>query len=142
MAMMTDQARTTDRERLTSGPALFSAPIQWCIRLAAITVIVFAGLIAWQTDDPPHRAEIDSGAELRIDINQAGDQEFALMPGIGPVLARRIVEDRRLNGRFASLDDLTRVRGIGEKTVAAMKPFCNTHGGTNANDMDVLIAER
>lgn len=40
-----------------------------------------------------------------------------MLPGIGPVLARRIVEDRALHGEFASIDDLDRVRGIGPRTI-------------------------
>ena len=45
------------------------------------------------------------------------------MPGIGEVLAHRIVEDRALNGPFLELDDLRRVRGIGPVTLEKMKPF-------------------
>jgi competence protein ComEA len=45
------------------------------------------------------------------------------MPDIGPELARRIVADRQERGPFRDLDDLRRVRGIGPRTLEAMKPY-------------------
>ena len=48
-----------------------------------------------------------------VDINRAGEEELRALPGIGGVLAARIVEARERDGPFASLDDLRRVRGFG-----------------------------
>jgi competence protein ComEA len=42
------------------------------------------------------------------------------LPGIGPVIAARIVEDRAANGHFGSAQDLLRVSGIGEKKLAGI----------------------
>lgn len=61
--------------------------------------------------------------DYRIDVNRAGWVEWAQLPGIGEVLARRIVEDRRQNGPFVSIDDLKRVKGIGPKTVERIRPW-------------------
>ncbi|MFT5423608.1 MAG: competence protein ComEA [Phycisphaerales bacterium] len=58
-----------------------------------------------------------------IGINSAGLAELQLLPGIGPVLAGRIVDDRAANGRFGSLNDLQRVKGIGLKTAAKLAPL-------------------
>lgn len=52
-----------------------------------------------------------------IDINQASVEALTQLPGIGAVKAQAIIEDRDANGPFASVDDLTRVKGIGEGTV-------------------------
>jgi len=57
-----------------------------------------------------------------IDINAATEAELSALPRIGPALARRIVEDRAVSGRFASIDDLDRVPGIGPRTVEAIRP--------------------
>jgi len=46
-----------------------------------------------------------------------------LLPGIGEMLARRIVESRREHGLFVDHEDLLRVKGIGPKTLQAMRPF-------------------
>ena len=48
-----------------------------------------------------------------VDINRASEDELRALPGIGAVLASRIVEARERDGPFASLDDLRRVRGLG-----------------------------
>lgn len=56
-------------------------------------------------------------AGLLIDVNTASAAELELLPGIGPAMAARIIEDRQANGLFASLDDLDRVRGIGPRTI-------------------------
>jgi competence ComEA-like helix-hairpin-helix protein len=48
-----------------------------------------------------------------VDINHASEDELRALPGIGSVLATRIVEARERDGPFASLDDLRRVRGLG-----------------------------
>jgi competence protein ComEA len=49
-----------------------------------------------------------------LDLNSATAAELDGLPGIGPVLAQRIVDWRTENGRFASVDQLREVTGIGE----------------------------
>lgn len=51
----------------------------------------------------------------RIDVNDATFEQLKTLPGIGPEMARRIVEFRETNGSFSSVDDLGKVRGIGDK---------------------------
>ena len=60
---------------------------------------------------------------FRLDLNTANWVELSQLEGIGPKLARRIIADREQNGRFARVDDLRRVRGIGPRTVARLKPW-------------------
>jgi competence protein ComEA len=62
-------------------------------------------------------------ANYTVDINSADWPEFEPLPGVGERLARRIVESRETDGPFASVDDLDRVSGIGEKTVERLRPF-------------------
>ncbi len=59
----------------------------------------------------------------KVDINRATRDELEALPGIGPVLAGRILEYRERHGPFRSLDDLLKVKGIGPKTVARIAPF-------------------
>ena len=56
-----------------------------------------------------------------VDINAAGVEELMSVPGIGEVIAQRIVEFREKNGAFASVDDLIKVQGIGEKSLARIR---------------------
>ncbi len=70
--------------------------------------------------DSLHRVRAE---ELKrpINVNAATAMELERLPGIGPVLAARIIEEREENGLFSSADDLERVSGIGPKKVAAMR---------------------
>lgn len=58
-----------------------------------------------------------------IDPNTATSAELQSIPGIGPVLAERIIADRQQNGRFQTVDDLVRVKGIGAKTLDKIKDY-------------------
>ena len=60
--------------------------------------------------------------QYKIDVNRAPWIEWTLLEGIGETLARRIVDDRDRNGPFRSVDDLSRVKGIGPKTLARIRP--------------------
>jgi len=52
-----------------------------------------------------------------VNINSADVQTLAALKGIGPAKSAAIVADRDANGPFKSVEDLLRVKGIGEKTV-------------------------
>jgi len=52
-----------------------------------------------------------------VDLNAANLEQLDTLPGIGPVLAQRIVDWRTANGGFSSVDQLREVSGIGEPTV-------------------------
>jgi len=56
-----------------------------------------------------------------IDLNAAGIVTLVQLPGIGPVLAQRIVAYRQANGPYRSVDDLLRVSGIGAKRLAELR---------------------
>jgi len=55
-----------------------------------------------------------------VDLNTATEEQLDTLPGVGPATAAKIVADRSANGPFGSLDDLSRVSGIGEKKCAAL----------------------
>lgn len=62
-----------------------------------------------------------AGAAPILDLNRAGPAELDALPGIGPVLARRIVEHRSRNGAFRSLEELRAVRGIGPSLIGRLR---------------------
>ena len=66
---------------------------------------------------PPDR----SGPPL--DLNRATLADLVRLPGIGPALARRILETRETVGRFAAVDDLAGVRGVGPAKLERLRPF-------------------
>lgn len=61
--------------------------------------------------------------DMRIDVNAASAAELAMLPGLGPSLAERIVAYRQAHGPFASLDDLMRVKGIGPAILERLRKF-------------------
>jgi competence protein ComEA len=60
---------------------------------------------------------------LPIDVNTASPAALESIPGIGPSRAAAIIDARAEGGRFASVDDLQRVSGIGPATVEQIRPF-------------------
>lgn len=56
-----------------------------------------------------------------VDINTASESQLDALPGIGPKKAKDIIAERQANGPFKSIDDLRRVKGIGDKTVADLR---------------------
>lgn len=58
---------------------------------------------------------------LAVDINRASAAELQLLDGIGPALSAAIIADREANGRFTSVDDLQRVRGVGPATIERLR---------------------
>ncbi len=56
-----------------------------------------------------------------LDLNRATLDELIALPGIGPVLARRIIEYREAHGGFQSVEELLEIRGIGPKKLAQIK---------------------
>ena len=59
----------------------------------------------------------------RISINSAGVEELDRIPGIGPVTAQNIIDYRDTCGFFQSVDELVKVRGIGEKTLEKIREY-------------------
>ena len=90
---------------------------------AAITVSV---PLPMQTLPPETTAATEApteetqGITFPININQAGLEEFMALPGIGEVLAQRILNYREENGPFSNPEALMNVEGIGKKRLEEM----------------------
>ncbi len=73
---------------------------------------------------------------LPVDPNTADTSLLEQLPGIGPSIARAIVEDRQARGPFTDVDELQRVRGIGPATLESLRPFLGIDGIGGAPDDD------
>lgn len=62
---------------------------------------------------------------IPLDINAMTAEDLERIPGIGPVLAKRIIEYRQINGGKLEVKDLILIDGIGEKKYLALKKYCN-----------------
>lgn len=73
------------------------------------------------------KARIAVTEELPVNINTATKAELMEVPGIGETYAERIVAYREENGDFLSLDELTNVKGIGEKRLEKWAQYLTIH---------------
>ncbi|MDR7481370.1 MAG: ComEA family DNA-binding protein [Armatimonadota bacterium] len=73
---------------------------------------------------PAQRPRSPAGVPGRpVNVNTASADDLERLPGVGPVLARRIVHDRQTRGPFRRVEDLERVRGIGPGLVRRLRPL-------------------
>jgi competence protein ComEA len=63
-----------------------------------------------------------------VNVNTASAEELSLLPGVGPARARAIVELRQQRGGFKRIEDLLEVKGIGEASLAKLKPYLALDG--------------
>jgi competence protein ComEA len=59
----------------------------------------------------------------KVNLNTATADQLAEVPGLGPKLAARIVEQRQKSGPFKSVEDVMAVKGIGEKSFAKFQSW-------------------
>jgi competence protein ComEA len=62
---------------------------------------------------------------IPLDINAMDEADFVRVPGIGPVLAKRIVTYRQINGGFMAVQDLLAIEGIGPKKYFHLAGYFN-----------------
>ena len=76
-----------------------------------------------KTETPRETKAKEESVSFPVNINTASKRQLEALPGIGEVLAQRIIDYRSANGPFSSVDELVKVKGIGEKTLAKLKPY-------------------
>jgi competence protein ComEA len=85
--------------------------------------------------EPAGRADSAAVPVIPVDLDVATAGAIEALPRIGPVLARRIIEDREANGPFGSMDGFERVRGVGPSMARALRErvtFSGTARPSNA----------
>ena len=101
------------------------APIQGLalLSLCAVAALTVARISQAQMRTPMEGFRYTTLPAWRIDLDQAGVDELAALPGVGPSLAAAIVADRQAKGSFKTLTELDRVRGVGPAILQQIKPF-------------------
>jgi len=95
------------------------------LALAVVSGVAWRAVDHWRIGaEPLEIVPPPDGPTYRVNVNVADWVTLALVPGIGEKSAKKIVAARESRGgRFASLDDLREVDGIGEKTLAKLRPY-------------------
>lgn len=75
------------------------------------------------SSEPADTSGPSPSAETPINVNTASLDALEALPGVGPVLAKRIDEYRSSQRRFQQVDELMRVSGIGSKTMETLRPM-------------------
>jgi competence ComEA-like helix-hairpin-helix protein len=99
-----------------------------CIILCCAAAAANSSCVKLPRRAPTTRAQITRDALTpedvpRVSINCATREELEKLPGIGPALAARIVEQRERYGPFRRTEHLMMVRGISERGFRALRPF-------------------
>ena len=71
----------------------------------------------------PVAAVSPAKAVSKVNLNRASADEMQALPGVGPVLAQRMVDWRKAHGRYRTVDDLQEVKGIGKKRLEQLRPL-------------------
>jgi competence protein ComEA len=101
---------------------------RWFFSILAAVLLVAMSIHAirlsgWGLSPIPVDRPENRKYEFQLDVNTATWVEWMQLDGIGEALGRRIVADREANGPFRSVDDVGRVKGIGQAKLADMRPW-------------------
>ena len=82
---------------------------RWVALLVALVLVLLCGVPAWAAE------------ANKIDLNTATVDQLKQLDRIGDAVAQRIVDYREANGSFTAIEDLMKVKGIGQKVFDANK---------------------
>jgi len=99
------------------------------LRIAGASVAFAALLVA---PGLPAFAE-ETALQGVVNIDPASATELELLPGIGAARAAAVIAERESRGGFASVEELLEVKGIGEASLARMRPHLALEGDTTAH---------
>lgn len=75
----------------------------------------------------------DDSLNGELNLNRANRDKLEMLPGVGPVTAERI-EDYRKKRRFEEIDDIKRIKGVGDATFTDMKQYLAVSGETTLSE--------
>lgn len=75
-----------------------------------------------ERSEPPVEKNEKHQDEL-VNVNTAGRERLKTLPGIGPAYSKRIMSYRETHGGFKTVEELKKIKGIGEKRLEKLKPF-------------------
>ena len=107
---------------------MYQTEIKRVLGVFVLTAFFFGGLSAVAAEkvlagQPKATLQLQGQTQppVVVNVNKASTEELIKVRGIGPVMAKRIIEHRDKNGSFKSIDDLTQVQGMGGNKLQRIK---------------------
>ena len=107
---------------------VYRAEVRRALGVLVVATFFFGGLSMIAAEkvlagQPKASLQLQGQAQpaVMVNVNKATTEELIKVRGIGPVMAKRIVEHRDKNGMFKSIEDLTQVQGIGGNKLQRIK---------------------
>jgi len=91
-------------------------PIAWALILCLGANLAMIHPIAMAQQSSAQSTTVE-----KVNLNTATAEQLQAIPGIGPAMAKRVLEYRTKVGKFTKIEDILNVKGIGEKTFQKMK---------------------
>jgi competence protein ComEA len=91
-----------------------------------VTVLVLAVVLLFQVRFCDAREKLEG----KVNINTATESQIALLPGIGPKIAGKVINYRADNGNFKTAEDIKKVKGVGNKKFEKMRDYIIIEGDT------------
>jgi competence protein ComEA len=110
-----------------------SAQVTAAFIIGAVTALLTINALGYWRGSKPSELERGVIPAYRIDLNAADRAELLQLPGVGPAIADRLESYRREHGPFQSVDELTRVQGVGPTTRERLRPWVSVRPGSGAN---------
>lgn len=95
---------------------------QWKISLAVVALAMGLAQFAYAAEKAATAKPVTATAAAMVNINTATADQLTVIKGLGPKKAQAIVDYRKDNGAFKSVEDLKKVPGISEKLFASIQP--------------------
>ncbi len=86
--------------------------LAWAVVLVLGLVLAPSGALAQKAKAP---------STEKVNLNTATEEQLVTLPGVGPAMAKRIIEHRTKVGKFTKIEEILNVKGIGEKKFQRMK---------------------
>ena len=111
---VTSQADSSIRIHFSNRAPIIALANQSFLSCLLLVALVAGVALAQGKKTPPAKP---------IDLNAATIKELEELPGVGPVMAQRIIEARQKSGRFRRVEDLLAIRGISTKRLEKLRPY-------------------
>ena len=100
------------------------------LQLRAAAAALLALLLLAGVAGPGLAAESRASLSGVVNLNTASSEQLQMLPGVGEVRANAIIDARKKNGGFKSVDDLVEVKGVGPSLLEKLRPYVAVTGKT------------